>query len=150
MKLNLTIIAIILSSMFTVLAFSQAITSLQFADEISDKKEVTFGEVVKFFALTVQGQSSSFENDLNYLVRNNIAHGIKLKENDIVKMGTLSLMTARALNLKNTLLYNITGAKRYAVRACAAAGLIEEASGVLDKVSGEELIEIMRKIGQAY
>jgi len=124
--------------------------SLQFANSISDKGTVTFGEVVKFFLLTLHGHFIDFEEDLAYLVRHNIAQGIKLGENDEINMGTLSLMTARTLELNNTLLYNIFKNKRYAVRACIAADLIPNNSGGLDKVSGEKLIELMRKIAHIW
>jgi len=148
--MKLTITSIIISAMFVIPAFLNATTSVQFVEQISVKSEVTFGEVVKFFMFTTRGQFTTFEEGRNYLVQNNIAQGINLKENDKANLGTVSLMAARALNLKDSLLYNIFKNKRYAVRACAAAGLIDDASGIYDKVSGEELIEIMRKIGRAY
>ena len=166
MKLKLVTLSIILSSIFAVTAYSHfdheandvntytwdpdpaKMHSLQFVNIIADKKEVTFGETVRFFMLTVHGHFLDFERDLDFLVRNNIAQGIKLKESDIVDMGTLSLMCARALKLNNSLFYKIFKNKRYAMLLCAGAGIISENSGARDKVSGEELIEIMRKLEQ--
>jgi hypothetical protein len=124
--------------------------SLQFANKIGDKDALTFGEVVTFFLLTVHGHFLTFEEDMAFLVRHKIAHDIKLNENDTVNMGTVALMTARTLNLKNSLMYNIFGSKRYAVRVCIAAGMLSHNAGEFDKVSGEELIEIMRKMEQGY
>ena len=124
--------------------------SLQFANSLGEKERVTFGEVVTFFLLSVHGHYLGFEEDLAFLVRQNIAHGIRLNENDNVNLGTVALMVARTLNLRNSLLFNITGSRRYAVRACIAVGLLPHNAGEFDKINGEELIEIMRKIEQGF
>ena len=164
MKLKLSAIFVICSFMFIVSAFSHGVDdandvntytwdpnpdrmfSMQLADKISEKSEVTFFDTVEFMMLVVHGHYKNFQEDLDFLVRHNIAHGIKLNERDVVNLGTISLMCARTLNIKNSLMYNIFGGKRYAVRACAAIGLVPDNSGEYDKVSGEELIEIMRKL----
>jgi len=164
MKLKLSAIFVICSFMFIVSAFSHGVDdandvnaytwdpnpdrmfSMQLADKISEKSEVTFFDTVEFMMLVVHGHYKNFQEDLDFLVRHNIAHGIKLNEKDVVNLGTVSLMCARTLNIKNSLMYNIFGGKRYAVRACAAIGLVPDNSGEYDKVSGEELIEIMRKL----
>jgi hypothetical protein len=125
---------------------SDKMSSLQLADKLSESSEVKFNEVVEFMMLAVNGNYRNFRDGLDFLVRNDIAQGIKLSEYDNVNLGTLSLMCARTLKLKNSLFYNIFGSKRYAVRACADIGLIPGTSGEYDKVSGEELIEIMRKL----
>ena len=144
MKLKLIIMSIALSIMFLTLpAFSN---SVQFVNQVADKQEVTFGDVVKFFVFVTEGRSVSFEADLAILTQKNITQGINLKENDVINLGTLSLMCARALNLKNTLLYNVFKNRRYAVRACIAAGIIPDNSGGYDKVSGEALIQVMRRV----
>ena len=166
MRLKILIISVILSFMLALPVFShfdddandvnsytwnpQLMISLQIANELSSKSTITFGEAVRFLMLTIHGHYLNFEEDLAYLVRQNIAQGIKLKENDEINLGTLSLMTARTLKLKNSLFFNIFGTKRYAVRACADAGLINNTSGVHDKVSGEEFVELMRKIARAW
>ena len=164
MKVRLLITIVICSFVFIISAFSHGVDdandvnaytwdpdpsrmfSMQLADKVSDKSEVTFFDAVEFMMLVVHGHYKNFEEDLDFLVKHNIAHGIKLKGNDIANLGTISLMCARTLKIKNSLLYNIFGGKRYAVRACAAIGLIPDNSGEYDKVSGEELIEIMRKL----
>ena len=166
MRIKFLVVSIILSFMLALPVFAhfdddandvnsytwnpELMISLKIANGLSSKSTITFGETIRFLMLTIHGHYINFEEDLAYLVRQRIAQGIKLKEKDEINLGTLSLMTARTLKLKGSLFFNIFGTKRYAVFACADAGLINNTSGVYDKVSGEEFVELIRKIARAW
>jgi hypothetical protein len=57
-------------------------------------------------------------------------------------------VTAQYLKLDDSVMFNITGAERYAVAACVSSGLMRRGALAGDYVSGPELIEIMGKISE--
>ena len=59
-----------------------------------------------------------------------------------------SLMAARFLNLKKSLMYNKFDIERYAYRACLAHKLFSEFGSENDLMSGPELIEFFTKIDE--
>jgi hypothetical protein len=57
-------------------------------------------------------------------------------------------MIARYLDLKDLLLYRLFKIERYAYQACVAAEIMEANRSEYDKLSGEELIEIMSTVDE--
>ena len=57
-------------------------------------------------------------------------------------------MVVRFLKLDDSLLYNITRAKRYAFRLCVSEGIMKFNGSEYDKISGSELIEVVSKVSE--
>ena len=127
-------------------AFPQDISNVIFINELADKDEVTFGEAVRFFVMTIGKKPGSFKNNLRVLNKNGILTGIDTKRGDLIRKGTLALMIARYLDLKDLLLYKILKIRRYAFRACVANDIMHYNASEWDRISGGELIEIMTKV----
>jgi hypothetical protein len=65
-----------------------------------------------------------------------------------MRKGVAARLLARYLGLTDSLLYDIFGSERYAFRACVAAGIMVADGSEWDAVSGEELLEIMRRVAE--
>jgi len=50
--------------------------------------------------------------------------------------------------IDDSLLYNITRAKRYAFRLCVSEGIMKFNGSEYDKISGSELIEVVSKVSE--
>ncbi len=125
---------------------AQNLGNLGFINELGDREAATFGDAVAFFVLMENKSPGSFEANLRALQQSGLADGIRLGEQALLDKGTLSLMVARYLDIKDNLLYLISRAGRYAFRACVEEGLMDAEAGEWDLVSGEELIETMAKV----
>ncbi len=124
-------------------AYSQDMGSITFINDLSVKKEATYGDAVKLFVLTAGRRSAGFKADLQYLLNEKIAWGSGYVETEPLRRGTLALLSARYLKLDDSLLFKILKIRRYAVTACAANGLMSPEAGEWDVLSGGELIEVM-------
>jgi hypothetical protein len=122
---------------------AQELGNLDFINNLGEKDAATYGDAVTFFIYMQNRYPEGFEADIKTLNRSNITTGIKAGREDVLTRGTLSLMLARYLNLKDSLLYLISNTGRYAYRACVAADLMDFNGSEWDIISGEELIEIM-------
>ena len=132
---------------FYVSAYSQSMNVLNYINELGDKKQAVFGDIVKLIILDMGERTVSFKSDLSVLnVRNKIAAGYNLGENAPLRKGVAARMIARYLRLNDSLMYNIFGTERYAFRACVAADIMVADGSEWDYVSGEELLEIMRRV----
>ena len=56
-------------------------------------------------------------------------------------------MVVKYLKINDSLLYNLTGWDRYAFRLCVDREIMSSNSSELDKVSGEELLEVISVLG---
>lgn len=138
---------VLLLALFTV-AGAQDMGSLTFIENLGNKKKATFGDAVTFYMLTLDKKRTGFARDLASLQKEGIAAGYDLKADDVLRRGVIARMVARHLKLKDSLWYVVFGTERYAYRACVATGLMSPRGSEWDKVSGEELIEIMRHVGE--
>ena len=146
MKLKL-FISMTLMLCFYALAHSQSMNVLNYVNELGDKKQASFGDAVKLIVLDMGENTSGFESDLSVLnARNKIAAGYSLSENAPLRKGVVARLIARYLRLTDSLVYNIFGTERYAFRACVAADIMIADGSEWDYVSGEELLEIMRRV----
>lgn len=140
--------AAVLLLMAVSIAGAQDMGSLTFIENLGNKKTATFGDAVSFYMLTLDRNTQGFNRDLNTLNAKGIAAGYNYKKGDALRKGVIALMVARHLKLKDSLWYVFFGTERYAYRACIAAGILPPRGSEWDKVSGEELIEIMRRVGE--
>jgi len=132
---------------FYVSAYSQSMNVLNYVNELGNRKQAYFGDVVKLIVLDMGEKTLGFESDLSVLnAHNKIAVGYNLNENAPLRKGAAARLIARYLHLTDSLMYNIFGTERYAFRACVAAGVMIADGSEWDYVSGEELLEIMRRV----
>ncbi len=129
-------------------AFPQDISNLIFINELADKDEITFEEGVRFFVLTIGKRPQSYKKNLRTLQKGGILEGIDSDKDTPIRKGTLALMIARHLDLKDHLLFKIFKFKRYAFKACVANGIMHYNASEWDRISGGEMIEIMNIVSE--
>ena len=145
MKMRILVVIFLL---FLVPLQAQNLGSLNYINELGDREAATYGDAVKFFMMIQNRDQGSFQENLAALSKSGITKGIRSGETSLLDRGTLSLMAARYLDLKDSLFYLITGSGRYAFRACIEEGLMDAEAGEWDVVSGEELIETMARVAE--
>jgi len=132
---------------FYALAYPQSMVVLNYINELGNKERASFGDIVKLIALDMGEKTLGFESDLSVLnARKKIAGNYNLSENAPLRKGTAARLIARYLRLTDSVMYNIFGTERYAYRACVAADIMIADGSEWDYVSGEELLEIMRRV----
>jgi hypothetical protein len=127
-------------------AFTQYLPSVNFIDQLDDKKIATYEDAVAFFMIEIGIPPAGFEYNKIILDRTGITKGMTYLKNTPLRRGMISLMIARHLKIKDSLFFLISGSERYAFRACAAFGIMDENNSEWDPLSGEELIEIMSRL----
>lgn len=128
--------------------FSQDMNNIIFINDVADKEAATFGDAVKFFILTMGRKSRSYEKNIKYLHAKGIVESVNKETNTPLRRGTLSLMIAKYLNLRDSLLFMIFEIERYAFKACVANGIMDYLCSEWDIISGGELIEIMTNVSE--
>ena len=99
---KIPVLVLILAAM-SVSAFSQDISLITMMNDLDKKQTAAYSDAEKLFsAQTKENLSLGYESD-KPLTR-----------------GMVAKMTAKYLDLRGSLLYNIFGTERYAVRACIA------------------------------
>jgi hypothetical protein len=121
---------------------------LQFVIDLGNKKNATFADAVKFFVIVMGKDTKNFEQDYRILLTEKIVPSEKHNPFMKINRGLLALMTAKYLKLNDSLLYLIIGGERYAYVACIADKIMEPDGSEWDKISGEDLIEIMTMISK--
>ena len=127
---------------------SENIGYLQFVIDLGNKKNATFADTVKFFVIVMGKETKNFEQDYRILLTENILPSEKYNPFMKINRGLLALMTAKYLKLNDSLFYLIFGGERYAYVACIADKIMEPNGSEWDKISGEDLIEIMTLISK--
>jgi hypothetical protein len=120
--------------------FSQ---EMNFVNELADKKAVTFGDAVTMYMYTLGKVPAGFNADVKTLKAMNLLKAVHYDKDKTLRRGMLALMVARHLKLKGSLFYLMFDTQRYAHRACVAAKIMDANSSELDKMSGDELLEVM-------
>ncbi|MCP4134773.1 MAG: hypothetical protein GY754_27610 [bacterium] len=152
MKLKVLVLFLSLFLINTVVsvvpASGQNIGSLSFIHQLGDKEKASLEDGVTFFVLTMGQTSSSFDANVAALKAKTLLNDSKYDKNAPLRRGLLAGMICRYLKLGDSLFYKIFGTDRYAFRACIAAGLMDVDGSEWDILSGEELIEIMARVGE--
>ncbi len=149
MRTKTFLILLIISIVFCApRAFPQNISNLIFINELADKDEVTFKDAVRFFVITIGKQPKNHKRNLQILKKGGVMEGINSDKNTLIRKGTLSLMIARHLDLKDSLLFMIFKFERYAFKTCVANGIMHYNASEWDRISGGELIEIMTNVSE--
>ena len=136
-------IIIIIFLFITIPLLAQNFNSVMAINDLADKKTATFEDAVFMFMLQTKKNPVNFATNMKILDKEGITSGFKYKKDQPLRRGIVSKMIARYLKLKDNLFYLMSGSERYAFRACVAHGIMDENNSEWDKLSGEELIEIM-------
>jgi len=121
-------------------------TSMLFINNLGNKSQATFGDVIDFFMLMKKQNIVSFQDEFKYLNKNKFLKGLKYKKNKPLRLGIVALMAARYLGLKNNLFFMMFNTERYAHRSCVAKKIIPSGTSEWDPVSGEDLIDIISNV----
>ncbi len=145
MKIKLAIIIIFLSA---ISSYTQDIGSLSYIHELGKKETATFGDAVSMFVLTLNKKAENFNTNISILKSLNVIPETDYSESTPLRRGMLASIIAKYLDLKDSLFYRIFKSERYAFRACIADNIMDANMSEWDKISGDELIEIMSIVAE--
>jgi hypothetical protein len=143
MKKTMVIFALLLMA---APALAQGVSSVEFLETLDGKDAATYADAVIFMSFVSGGSSDGFSADEKKLAALGIVREGERSADAKLRRGDLARMIARGWKLSNSLLYNITGSRRYAFRACAAAGYMPVDRSEYDVISGPELTETMSRL----
>ena len=129
-------------------SYSQDYASLNLIDNLGNKKTVTYGDAVKLFIISIGMNSENFKADIKKLGDLGLKKGLDRGENEPARRGDVAILISQRLKLKDSLFYRMFNIKRYATRACTAAGIMPGDVSERDFLSGDELIEIMTVVSE--
>lgn len=123
---------------------SQDISEITAITGIADKPSATFSDAVNLLVI-VSGEKAQGDVMKTSGIQN-VIRGMNYKASDPLRRGALALMIARHLELRGTLLYSIFRTERYAYKVCVKNHVMDSDGSEWDRLSGGELVEIMRKV----
>ena len=126
-------------------AFGQEVN---FINDLSGKKAVTFEDGVKMFLYTLGKTPAGFDADIKTLKGMNLLKFDTYDKDEPLRRGMLALMVARHLKLKGSLLYLMFDTQRYAHRACVADKIMDVNTSEWDTLTGDELIDVMAVVSE--
>ncbi len=121
---------------------------INFINEISGKKVVTFGDGVRMYMYTLGKAPAGFDADVKTLKSMNLLRGQNYEKDAPLRRGMLALMIARHLKLKGSLFYLMFDTQRYAHRACVADKIMAVNTSEWDTLTGDELLEVMAIVAE--
>jgi hypothetical protein len=142
MRRSVIILIVLLS-----VSFANA-QEINFINSLADKKVVSFEDGVKMFIYTLGKAPAGFDADVAYLKSIKLLKAKKYDKNKPLSRGMLALMVARHLKLKGSLFFLIFDTERYAHRACVAENIMPATTSELDRLTGDELLEVMAMVGE--
>lgn len=125
---------------------SQDISEITTINSIADKPAASFSDAVKLFVLIGGGRSAGHDDSMRLAGVQKVVRGMNYKAEDALRRGALALMIARHMDLGGTLFYSIFHSERYAYKVCAENDIMDSNGSEWDRISGGELVEIMRKV----
>ncbi len=126
--------------------YGQVRGSVIYINNLADKKTATVEDGVIMVMTTLNIPSFGFNFDVNNLKKRNLLKDRDFDRNDPLTRGLLSYMIARQLELNDSLFFLIFKSERYAYRACIAHRIMDPDGSEHDRLSGEEVIEIMAEV----
>ena len=122
---------------------AEGTSTIEYIQNLAKKQNAAVSDAVILFAAQSGSGLRSFDAAEKFLVSKGILQRREYSPNSALKRGLLAGMTARALGLRGSFMFNLTGADRYACTACAAEGIMREDISEFDPISGPELVEIL-------
>ncbi len=145
MRRNVFLLGFLLIFSFASFATAQEIN---FINALADKKVVTFEDGVKIYMYTLGKVPAGFDADVKTLKDMKLLKAKSYDRNKPLRRGMLALMIARHLKLKGSLFFLIFDTQRYAHRACVAEKIMGANTSELDKMSGDELLEVIAVVSE--
>lgn len=124
-------------------AYAAGSADIGFIQLLAGKDAATVSDAVLLFSAAQGGEAKDFASARDFLIGKGILKEREYAADALLGRGLLAGMTARALGLRGSLLFRITGADRYACSACLADGIMAGEISEFDVISGPELIEII-------
>ncbi|MBN1500105.1 MAG: hypothetical protein JW982_08120 [Spirochaetes bacterium] len=137
------IISLIISASSVI--FAQNVNQINVIQEIDEKPAATYEDAVTMFMYELNQTPGTFERNAAFLKTKQIVKKDYAKETPL-KRGMIAYMTAKHLNLKDSFMFALTKAERYAFRSCVSYGIMDVDGSENDLISGNELLEIFQKI----
>jgi hypothetical protein len=144
MKYNIPILVCAFLFLFS---FASA-QEINFINELSGNKKVTFGDAVKMYMYTLGKTPAGFEADVKTLKKMKLLKADRYDKDKPIRRGMLALMVARHLKLKGSLFYLMFDTERYGLRACVANKIMDINTSEWDTLTGDELIEVMAIVSE--
>ena len=135
----------ILILLFTIPLFSQGIN---YINNLGEKKVATYDDALRMFMMEIRKNPAGFNANKRVLDRAGITVKMDYKKDQNLRRGILCKMIARYLDIKDSLFYLMFRTERYAFRACVSRGLMDANNSEWDKLSGEELLEVMAQVSE--
>jgi len=120
--------------------------SVALVEKISMKETATNADAVAVFTYQIGKQYTNYNQGIAALKEAGLITGGEYAENAPLKRGFLALLTARYLELSDSLWFALFKSERYAYRACVSAGVMKGEMSEWDFISGPELIECAGKL----
>jgi len=125
---------------------SQDISEITVINSIADKPAASFSDAVQLFVLVTGGRAAGHDASMKLAGVQKAVRGMNYRADSPLRRGALALMIARHMDLRGTLLYSIFHSERYAFKVCVTNHLMDSDGSEWDRLSGGELVEIMRKV----
>lgn len=121
---------------------------IQFINELSSKKVVTFGDGVTMFMYLLGKAPAGFTADVAVLKDLKLLKAKSYDREAPLRRGMIALMAARQLKLKGSLFYLMFDTERFAHRACVAENIMDVSTSELDTLTGDELLEVITAVSE--
>jgi len=128
--------------LFSIISLGTA-QEINFINALAEKKVVTFEDGVKMYLYTLGKVPAGFEANVAALKGLKLLKASTYDKDKPLRRGMLALMVARHLKLKGSFFYLLFDTQRYAHRACVAENIMAASTSELDKMTGDELLEVM-------
>ncbi len=138
--------ALVFAIMF-IFAAAQA-QQIQFINDLSAKKTVSFGEAVTMYMYTLGRAPAGFDADVAVLKGMKLLKAKSYDRAAPLRRGMIALVAARHLKLKGSLFFLMFDTQRYAHRACVAEDLMDAGTSEHDTLTGDEFLEVIAKIAE--
>ncbi len=126
----------------------EIVADVAYINTVADKPVATVGDGMKLYVLSLGIDGGDFKANMNLLLKAGILKHTDYIETAPLRRGTLARMIARHLKLNDSFFFNLFGTERYAFRACIAEEIMDYDGSEWDKLSGGELLEILRRVSE--
>jgi len=128
---------------FSAPIFAQSAAEME---TLRQKEAITFGEAAAWvYAATGLYPPGVQESEAMDFALANREIPKNAGEKDIIKLNDLSLLIVKAFGIRGGLMYRLLQNRRYAFRELVHLGILEKSDDPSDNVSGEHLLEILKK-----
>jgi len=119
-------------------------------DEIADKSKVTLDDALFMILLIKEKNQIAYKGNFKQRLAaveklELLPKNFKGQETQNLRRGQLAMMLTRLLKLKGSILYNMFPGERYSYKLCAYHELMPQKKSEWESLSGDELLEVIRK-----